>query len=294
MYSLKKIISLVIILFCGNVLAQIDHKKVLLNNVWSDNCNQKQGFILFVEDTKHIIKKYYDANGSENTSWVITKVESLELQPLAVQLIYKDKKKLGGEVLIFKSDLTGFRVHNRYLENEWIISNYKFEGTGLDTPEIKKCLPTSTVGILASKTNTLQENAQTEHTTALNKFCRGVPRTHQLVIERLSTELIVNPNSIKLQRVELRETGGIDHVSRRCFGIFYSSSGATTCEVQFDSAGTVVEACKLGYTSNYTGDLANSEAVKKWYMGPKVAPYDQNGNPTESKEWGEGDRYRIR
>jgi hypothetical protein len=310
MRNLKKIVSFtLILLLCGNVFAQIDHKKILLSNVWSDNCNQKQGFILFVEDTKNIIKKYYDSNGSENTSWAITTVESLEFQPLAVQLIYEDGKKLGGEVLIFKSDLTGFRVHNRYLGNEWIISNYKFEGTGLDSPEIKKCLPTSPVGMLASKTTSQQVNIPSERKTrfdkqvflklisesndVMTKFCSGKPKNYLTVFERLGQSLEVNPDSINLKRVGLITDGHSGELYFRCVGIYYSPKGAHECEVQFDEKGSIAKACSKAGDMTYTEKLIYSFIFMAEFNNP-VEPYDQNGNPTGSKEWGEGNRYRIR
>lgn len=67
----------------------------------------------------------------------------------------------------------------------------------------------------------------------MQKFCKGVPKINQEVIEVVSTTVKVDPQSIRLNRVNQTDDG-------YCTATFYSPKGVVQAEVDFNSNGAIV------------------------------------------------------
>jgi hypothetical protein len=322
MKSFKNLISFALFLFlCGNSFSQVDYKKNLLNHAWSNGCDNKQEYFVFIENSlQKVTKKYNDSNGNQITAWDIHKINNFKDR--MVELNYYDKNnKLVIEYLYFNSDFTKFSVAVQFIGDRKSIISFKFVENGRDTPEMTKCSSTSPIGLVAStpfqSQNVFDKQASTspigleastpsnrqdrfdkqaflklinQSNTTMAKFCSGKPRTYTSVFEQLSKSLQVNPNSITTNRISLVKKSYFGEVYLSCVAVYYSPKGAHECEVHFDEKGIVSRAC---YSS--PGDMAYTEELIYSFkfmneFGRTTTPYDQNGNPS-GKEWGVGDRF---
>ena len=70
---------------------------------------------------------------------------------------------------------------------------------------------------------------------AFKQYCKGKPRIYQNLIETMSGEIGVHPNSISLESVSVEET----LLFPNCVATFYTSKGAVKKVVSFDSKGII-------------------------------------------------------
>jgi hypothetical protein len=92
--------------------------------------------------------------------------------------------------------------------------------------------------------------------SVISNFCQGTPRIYIDVLEKLSKRLLVNPNTINLQRVTIfRDGGGVFF----CTATFYSPSGAFDCRVEFRENKIISSACENDFTSYTTSLYANAQ-----------------------------------
>ena len=67
----------------------------------------------------------------------------------------------------------------------------------------------------------------------MQKFCKGVPKINQEVIEVVSTVIKVDPQSIRLNRVNQTDDG-------YCTATFYSPKGVVQADVGFNANGVII------------------------------------------------------
>lgn len=133
---------------------------------------------------------------------------------------------------------------------------------------------------------------EAEFNVVMSKFCAGLPRLTLGVIEAMGAKLEVNPDTIKMKRVNLLLDTADKSALGKCIGVFYSPRGSHSCELEFDSKGIVQKACELGlpgYSLTYTEERRmqifwSSDALK-----PTEA-YDRDGNPVKGG-WAGRDKY---
>jgi hypothetical protein len=63
-------------------------------------------------------------------------------------------------------------------------------------------------------------------------FCKGIPKMRRSLSEQMANELRVNPDTITVNRVEVRSAND-------CKAVFYSPVGAFKCSIDFDNSGII-------------------------------------------------------
>ena len=136
--------------------------------------------------------------------------------------------------------------------------------------------------------STQEEKAQQLSNSVIKKYCKGRPKMVLELYEFFGKNLKVNPDFINIKRVSISEENepiwwgsrvdGKQLIYLSCNAVFYSPVGSETCRVNFDSFGTITEACGVGDKNSSSKILIDNYREIFW---KNVIPRDSTPKKNE-------------